>query len=69
MRALPAGPTVIDMLANAAYLIGLSLWLADQDERWTYAVSFERADEIFTGCLNKAFGTVDVAHRAADKHG
>ena len=54
MRALPAGPTVIDMLANAAFLIGLSLWLAEQDERWTYAVSFERADECF--------------HRAA-KHG
>jgi hypothetical protein len=35
------------MLANAAYLIGLSLWLADQDERWTYAVSFERADDNF----------------------
>jgi hypothetical protein len=47
MRALPAGPTVIDMLANAAFLIGLSLWLAGKDERWTYAVSFERADESF----------------------
>jgi hypothetical protein len=35
MRALPAGPTVIDMLANAAFLIGLSLWLAEQDPRWT----------------------------------
>jgi hypothetical protein len=44
MRALPAGPTVIDMLANAAFLIGLSLWLADQDPRWTYALPFERAD-------------------------
>src|SRR5207245_1103209 len=44
MRALPAGPTVTDMLANAAYLIGLSLWIADQDERWTYALPFERAD-------------------------
>jgi hypothetical protein len=44
MRALPAGPTVIDMLANAAFLIGLSLWLAEQDQRWTYAVPFERAD-------------------------
>jgi gamma-glutamyl:cysteine ligase YbdK (ATP-grasp superfamily) len=44
MRALPAGPTVIDMLANAAFLIGLSLWLAGQDQRWTYALSFERAD-------------------------
>jgi gamma-glutamyl:cysteine ligase YbdK (ATP-grasp superfamily) len=47
MRALPAGPTVIDMLANAAFLIGLSLWLADQDERWTYALPFERADHGF----------------------
>jgi hypothetical protein len=47
MRALPAGPTVIDMLANAAFLIGLTLWLAGQDERWTYALSFERADHGF----------------------
>jgi gamma-glutamyl:cysteine ligase YbdK (ATP-grasp superfamily) len=47
MRALPAGPTVIDMLANAAFLIGLSVWLARQDERWTYALPFERADHNF----------------------
>ena len=37
MRALPSGPTMIDMLANAAFLIGLSLWLAGQDQQWTYA--------------------------------
>jgi hypothetical protein len=47
MRALPAGPTMIDMLANAAFLIGLSLWLADQDQHWTYALPFERADHGF----------------------
>jgi hypothetical protein len=47
MRALPAGPTVIDMLANAAFLIGLSLWLAEQDQQWTYALPFERADHSF----------------------
>ena len=47
MRALPAGPTVTDMLANAAFLIGLALWLAGQDERWTYALPFERADHGF----------------------
>jgi hypothetical protein len=47
MRALPAGPTVVDMVANAAYLIGLSLWVADQDERWTYALPFERANHNF----------------------
>jgi hypothetical protein len=47
MRALPAGPTVIDMLANAAFLIGLSLWLAEQDPRWTYQLPFERAEHNF----------------------
>jgi gamma-glutamyl:cysteine ligase YbdK (ATP-grasp superfamily) len=47
MRALPAGPTVIDMLANAAFLIGLALWLARQDQQWTYALPFERADHGF----------------------
>jgi gamma-glutamyl:cysteine ligase YbdK (ATP-grasp superfamily) len=47
MRGLPAGPTVIDMLANAAFLIGLSLWLAEQDPRWTYRLSFERAEHNF----------------------
>ena len=47
MRALPAGPTMIDMLANAAFLIGLTLWLARQDQEWTYALPFERADHGF----------------------
>jgi hypothetical protein len=35
------------MLANAAFLIGLSRWLAEQDERWTYRLSFERAEHGF----------------------
>jgi len=47
MRALPAGPTVTDMMANAAFLIGLTLWLAGRDQRWTYALPFERADHGF----------------------
>src|SRR6516164_1582089 len=47
MRSLPAGPTMIDMLANAAFLVGLSLWLAGQDQQWTYALPFERADHSF----------------------
>ena len=47
MRALPAGPTMIDRLANAAFLIGLSLWVAGQDQQWTYALPFERADHGF----------------------
>jgi hypothetical protein len=47
MRALPAGPTMTDMLANAAFLVGLTLWLAGQDQGWTYALPFERADHGF----------------------
>src|SRR6266508_1614631 len=47
MRALPAGPTVTDMLANAALLIGLSRWLAEQHQQWTYTLSFERAEHSF----------------------
>jgi hypothetical protein len=47
MRFLPAGPTVTDMMANAAFMIGLTLWLAGQDQRWTYALPFERADHGF----------------------
>jgi hypothetical protein len=47
MRALPAGPTVTDMLANAAFLIGLTLWVANQDPRWTYTLPFERAEHGF----------------------
>src|SRR5215207_5860106 len=47
LRALPAGPTVVDMLANAAFLVGLSRWLAEQDGRWTYRLSFERAEHGF----------------------
>jgi gamma-glutamyl:cysteine ligase YbdK (ATP-grasp superfamily) len=47
MRALPAGPTMIDMLANAAFLLGLSLWLATEDPQWTYLLPFERAEHNF----------------------
>jgi hypothetical protein len=47
MRALPAGPTMLDMLANAAFLVGLSLWLAGQDQGWTRRLSFERAEHAF----------------------
>jgi hypothetical protein len=62
MRALPSGPTVVDMLANAAFLIGLSLWLADQDQRWTYALPFERADHSFYRAAQQ--GPAELARRA-----
>lgn len=46
MRALPSGPTPIDMAANAAFLVGLTLALAE--EGWmTMALPFRLADANF----------------------
>ncbi len=47
MRALPAGPTVVDMLANAAFLVGLSLALAPRADELVAAFPFERAHHSF----------------------
>jgi gamma-glutamyl:cysteine ligase YbdK (ATP-grasp superfamily) len=47
MRALPAGPTVTDMLANAAFLLGLSLAMAPEAPAWTRSLLFARAHANF----------------------
>jgi gamma-glutamyl:cysteine ligase YbdK (ATP-grasp superfamily) len=47
MRPLPAGPTVTDMLANAAFLLGLTLALAPEAEDWTGRLLFARAHANF----------------------
>jgi hypothetical protein len=47
MRPLPAGPTVVDMLANAAFLLGLTLALAPGAEDWTGKLLFARAHANF----------------------
>jgi len=41
MRVLPSGPTVEDMLANAAFLVGLGLDLAEEPDDWTRELDFE----------------------------
>jgi gamma-glutamyl:cysteine ligase YbdK (ATP-grasp superfamily) len=46
-RALPAGPTVIDMLANAAFLVGTSLGLSADSAGWTARVPFDAAHRNF----------------------
>lgn len=46
-RSLPAGPTVVDMLANVAFLLGLTLGIAPDAECWTGALPFERAHDNF----------------------
>jgi hypothetical protein len=47
LRALPAGPTVRDMLANAAFLLGLTLGLAPSADRLVTALPFEHAKANF----------------------
>ena len=46
-RALPAGPTVVDMLANAAFLLGLTLSLAPDADAWMRQVRFRQAHHTF----------------------
>jgi hypothetical protein len=47
LRSLPSGPTVTDMLANAAFALGLSLALAPDAAAWTTALPFERVHHDF----------------------
>jgi gamma-glutamyl:cysteine ligase YbdK (ATP-grasp superfamily) len=47
MRALPAGPTTVDMLANTAFLVGLSLGLAPRANALIGALPFEQARQNF----------------------
>lgn len=47
MRALPAGPTVADMLANAAFLVGLTLAVAPEADAFVHRVAFDQARRNF----------------------
>jgi hypothetical protein len=47
LRALPAGPTVVDMLANAAFLLGLTLALATDADTWVRRVAFQQVHHNF----------------------
>jgi hypothetical protein len=46
-RVLPAGPTVVDTLANAAFYYGLVRVLADEDRPLWTQMSFSAAEENF----------------------
>jgi len=47
MRALPAGPTIVDMLANAAFHVGVALAAAPGAAEWTTTMPFARANANF----------------------
>jgi hypothetical protein len=46
-RALPAGPTVVDMMASAAFLCGLTVGLAPESDRLTHRMAFGQARRNF----------------------
>jgi gamma-glutamyl:cysteine ligase YbdK (ATP-grasp superfamily) len=49
-RVLPAGPTVVDTIANAAFYYGLVRVLADEDRPLWSQMSFSAAEENFHAC-------------------
>jgi hypothetical protein len=52
-RVLPAGPTVVDTLANAAFYYGLVRVLADEDRPLWTQMSFSAAEENFHACARE----------------
>ncbi|MEZ5100139.1 MAG: glutamate--cysteine ligase [Thermoleophilia bacterium] len=57
LRALPAGPTVVDMAANAALLVGLTLALA-RDAAWADEHAFEDAHAAFYAAAREGLDAV-----------
>ncbi|MEM1403478.1 MAG: glutamate--cysteine ligase [Pseudomonadota bacterium] len=47
MRALPSGPTAIDMVANAAFQVGLAIGLRDRMDRLASAIPFSHSEYNF----------------------
>jgi hypothetical protein len=58
MRALPAGPTLIDMKANVAFLTGLTLALAPQMEWMARSMPFEFARRNFYAAARQGLEAV-----------
>jgi hypothetical protein len=58
MRALPAGPSMTDMRANVAYLVGLTMALAPQMEWMCRSMPFEFARRNFTAAARDGLDAV-----------
>ncbi|GAA2512175.1 glutamate--cysteine ligase [Pilimelia columellifera] len=55
-RVLPAGPTVVDMLANAAFYFGLTRYLAEDDRPVWTQLPFTTAEENFHAAARQGLG-------------
>ncbi|RYZ39863.1 MAG: glutamate--cysteine ligase [Myxococcaceae bacterium] len=58
LRALPAGPTVVDMVANGAFLLGLTLGLAERVDALLPALPFWQARRNFKQAARKGLDAV-----------
>ena len=57
-RVLPAGPTVVDMLANAAFYFGLARGLAESDRPIWSQLTFSSAEENFHAAARRGLDAV-----------
>jgi hypothetical protein len=55
-RVLPAGPTVVDMLANAAFYFGLAREMAEADRPIWSQLTFSAAEENFHAAARRGIG-------------
>jgi hypothetical protein len=55
-RVLPAGPTVVDMLANAAFYFGLAREIAEADRPIWTQLAFTAAEENFHSAARRGIG-------------
>ncbi|MBI5443199.1 MAG: glutamate--cysteine ligase [Deltaproteobacteria bacterium] len=74
LRALPAGPTTVDMMANAAFLLGLTVALAPRVREHTRELPFAEVQRNFYRSAELGLGATlawpspeGVRHRKADE--
>jgi gamma-glutamyl:cysteine ligase YbdK (ATP-grasp superfamily) len=65
-RVLPAGPTVIDMLANAAFYFGLARELSEADRPIWSQLTFSAAEENFHAAARRGIGATVYWPRLGD---
>lgn len=61
-RVTPAGPTAIDMMANAAFFVGLTLYLANLEDAPESGMDFEVARSNFYACARRGLGATITWH-------
>ena len=63
-RVLPAGPTVVDTMANAAFFAGLVRALANEDRPIWTQMSFQAANENFISGIRSGIGRTCTGRRS-----